>query len=93
MTVAQAATTAGVSARTVRRALAAGLLAGHQAAGRWRVTTADLERWRAAGAPTTSTPGPATPARRTATPAPRPDRATQAILGRPPRPRPEGKTA
>ena len=52
LTVEQAAGVAGVSARTIRRALKAGLLDGHRVAGRWQTTMAALEAWQAAGGPT-----------------------------------------
>lgn len=64
LTVDEAGPAAGVSARTVRRALAAGLLEGELVAGRWRIAPEDLERWRAAGAPTVRAPiGAAAPGR------------------------------
>jgi hypothetical protein len=58
--VAAAATEAGVSPRTIRRALAAGVLDGTRVAGRWEVTVGALAAWRAAGArrPPHSRPGP-----------------------------------
>lgn len=52
LTVAHAATAAGVSTRTIRRALTAGLLGGRQVAGRWQTTADDLSVWQAAGGPT-----------------------------------------
>jgi excisionase family DNA binding protein len=47
-----AAKRTGASERTIRRALAAGALAGEQVAGRWRIEVAALTAWRAAGGPT-----------------------------------------
>lgn len=52
MTVEQAASTAGVSARTIRRALTASLLDGRRVAGRWQTTPAALTAWQAQGGPT-----------------------------------------
>jgi excisionase family DNA binding protein len=80
LTVDEAAQAAGVSGRTVRRALLAGLLEGEQAAGRWRVTPAALERWRAAGAPARSTPRPVSGRRHPRSP--EASSAADAILGR-----------
>lgn len=83
LTVEQAAQRTGLSPRTVRRALAAGLLEGERAAGRWRVPLDALECWRAAGAPARArasrpTPPPTPPTRRSTTST----SAADAILGR-----------
>jgi excisionase family DNA binding protein len=56
LTTAQAAQRAGVHERTVRRALAAGRLAGHTIAGRWRIEPNDFNAWLKVGAPTRATP-------------------------------------
>lgn len=56
LTAAQAAQRASLHDRTIRRALAAGTLAGHVIAGRWRIAPDDLASWLAVGAPTSATP-------------------------------------
>ena len=56
LTTGQAATSAGVHERTIRRALAAGTLNGHTIAGRWRIDLNDLADWLHAGAPTSAAP-------------------------------------
>ena len=83
LTVEQAAQRTGLSPRTVRRALSAGLLEGERAAGRWRVPLDALELWRAAGAParpgaTRQAPPPRRSPRRSSTAT----SAADAILGR-----------
>jgi len=55
LTTTQAAARATVHDRTIRRALAAGALTGRTTAGRWRITTTDLDAWLERGAPTTTT--------------------------------------
>lgn len=54
LTTRQAAQRAGVHERTIRRALAAGTLAGQTIAGRWRIDVGDVDTWLAVGAPTCS---------------------------------------
>lgn len=56
LTTAQAARRAGVSTRTVRRALSADTLEGHTVAGRWRIEVQSLDQWLRLGAPTSATP-------------------------------------
>jgi excisionase family DNA binding protein len=55
LTTARAAQRAGLHERSIRRALAAGTLAGHTIAGRWRITPDDLDNWLELGAPTSTT--------------------------------------
>jgi hypothetical protein len=82
LTVEQAAHTAGVSARTIRRALNAGLLDGRQVAGRWQTTTAGVSAWQAAGGPTVAS-GPLRSARPgSRAPTARAADGADAILGR-----------
>ena len=54
LTTAQAAQHAGLHERTIRRALGAGMLKGHNVAGRWRVERDSLTAWLEAGAPTSA---------------------------------------
>ena len=56
LTTAQAAQCAGLHERTIRRALAAGTLAGCTIAGRWRIEPDELDAWLSVGAPTSTTP-------------------------------------
>lgn len=56
LTTGQAAERAGLHERTIRRALAAGTLAGRTVAGRWRIELDDLAAWLEVGAPTSATP-------------------------------------
>ncbi len=56
LTPAGAGAIAGLHARTIRRALAAGMLRGSLLAGRWRIDPEDLDEWLAAGAPTAPAP-------------------------------------
>jgi hypothetical protein len=57
-----AAKRSGASARTIRRALAAGALEGEHVAGRWRIDMAALRSWQSKGGPTSSSTS-AAPAR------------------------------
>ncbi len=56
LTTAQAAQRAGLHERTIRRALAAGTLAGRTVAGRWRIDPESLDEWLSVGAPTSTAP-------------------------------------
>jgi hypothetical protein len=53
LTTAAAGQRAGVSARTVRRAIDVGLLEAGFAAGRWQMTAEAVDDWRSRGCPTT----------------------------------------
>lgn len=55
LTTAHAARRAGLHERTIRRALAAGTLAGYVIAGRWRIEEESLDLWLRHGAPTSTT--------------------------------------
>lgn len=70
LSVKQAATATGRSARTIRRALTAGLLEGEKVTGEWQTTSAAVSVWKAAGGHTRAAPpvtAPRSPRRRSST--------------------------
>jgi excisionase family DNA binding protein len=58
LTVAAAAKRVGVSTKTVRRAIEAGVLDAEMIAGRWQTTPDAVDDWRGRGCPTSTTPRP-----------------------------------